>query len=135
MTTYRATWPDVPQLDVTGDELIDVLAQTCREYESLVGDPADDPDYVSPVMSWRLDWNGDRRRLVLVAGGTGTGVRVEEVLHRCDHDCPPVGVGGSVPTGEVFYPEPGHRYSCCGKTGRISAHETWCPTNRTEMAS
>jgi hypothetical protein len=25
-------------------------------------------------------------------------------------------------------PEPGHVYACCGKTGRISRHESWCPT-------
>jgi hypothetical protein len=24
-------------------------------------------------------------------------------------------------------PEPGHVYACCGKTGRISRHQSWCP--------
>ena len=27
-------------------------------------------------------------------------------------------------------PEDGHRYECCGKVGRISRHEAWCPTTK-----
>lgn len=33
-------------------------------------------------------------------------------------------------TVDDVLPEDGHRYRCCGKIGRISRHETWCPTNR-----
>jgi hypothetical protein len=29
-------------------------------------------------------------------------------------------------------PEDGHVYECCGKVGRISRHETWCPIHRAD---
>jgi hypothetical protein len=30
-------------------------------------------------------------------------------------------------------PQAGHVYECCGKVGRISRHERWCPTMKEEQ--
>lgn len=80
MPTYSATWPDVPQFAVSGDDLFDVLARAAHEYEAFVGDADDDPDYMPPEFRWELAWHENRRRrLVLVADGTMTAVHVDEV--------------------------------------------------------
>src|SRR5690348_1014831 len=34
--------------------------------------------------------------------------------------------------GPASAPEDGHVYECCGKVGRISRHETWCPIHRAD---
>ncbi len=47
------------------------------------------------------------------------------------HNCPSCGlrmrpaVVEVSPTDEA--PQDGHVYECCGKVGRISRHESWCP--------
>jgi hypothetical protein len=81
MTTFRAIWTDVPQLDVSGEDLHDVLARTEHEYEHLAGDPDDDVEYLTPELRWALGWNapGVRRRLVLFRDGTVTGIHIDEV--------------------------------------------------------
>jgi len=81
MTTYRAMWEDVPQLDVSGEDLLEVLRRTENDYEAFAFDPADDPDYLTPELRWALGWNADgkRRRLVLFKDGTVTGVHIDEV--------------------------------------------------------
>lgn len=76
MSSYRAAWTDVPQLDVSGDDLFDVLARTEHEYAGMVGDPDDDADYVSPVLTWALGWDKVRRVLRLCADGRITDVSV-----------------------------------------------------------
>jgi hypothetical protein len=88
MTTYRAMWEDVPQLDVSGEDLLEVLRRTENDYEAFAFDPADDPDYLTPELRWALGWNtdGKRRRLVLFKDGTVTGVRIDEVPAAADTD-------------------------------------------------
>jgi hypothetical protein len=79
MPTYRAIWPDVPQYTVSGEDPIDVLARAGVEFESFTSDPEDDPNHVSPVLTWVVGWDGDKRVMRLRADGNATDVHVCEV--------------------------------------------------------
>jgi hypothetical protein len=55
------------------------MAEAQYEYEDLAGDPADDPDYMSPDMLWRLvRVTSQESYLALYADGESTGVRIYE---------------------------------------------------------
>lgn len=47
--------------------------------------------------------------------------RATQVVDEIDK----AGLWGDHPRGDTI-PGPGHVYECCGKTGRISRHESWC---------
>jgi hypothetical protein len=82
-------WEDlVEEMDrlrklMSAADLIAHLAEAERVYCDNAGDPADDPDYVRPNLSWELGWSDTapqvRRVLRLRADGRLTDVHVDEV--------------------------------------------------------
>lgn len=92
----------------------------------------DDPEVTQPIAGRLPAHHEDARTGEVVMVGGVTAVEVAGGLIEVD---PPEGF---VPAGArvietddgVFFdrtPQDGHVYECCGKVGRISRHESWCP--------
>lgn len=80
IATFRVTWDGVPQVDGDFGDVFTAMAHGQTEYEHKAYDPMDDPDHVTPDMSWRLGWqsHGSKRtRLWLYDGRDRTSVHID----------------------------------------------------------